>query len=182
MLDSGDRDLAAVEHDANGHAEALRRDGEVVLEIATHIVRPPDGTAPHYAATLLLTGDGPPGLPSGAGTAPHERTGPAGPHAVCVPGLCAAHQARTSGRLLCFAGRERVTGDHTVAELLEVTAVERVLRIGGAVAGAAEVVRTSGFVRPTLRGGGTILQTRPGSAGTLHPAEIAYPHRCCSSH
>ena len=168
VLDSGERDRAAVEHLAAARAGAA---GCAVLEIATHVVRPPGGT-PHYAATVLHDGTAPPGPGSGIGTG----------HAGCAALLAAAHAGRTSGRMVRFGGDDAVVGDHTVAQLLEDTAIEAVLVVGGSQAPLDAVVSTGGFARPTLEGGRVVLRTRPGVAGLLRPAEVADPHRCCGDH
>lgn len=87
-------------------------------------------------------------------------------------------QAGAGGRCVRFPGQEHVTGDHTVQELTERTALDAVIGVGRALT-PADVVSTAGFVRPQLLDGRLVLLVEPAVGGRLRPVEVESPHQCC---
>ncbi|MFD5815864.1 hypothetical protein [Streptomyces sp. NPDC127038] len=186
-----------------GHAGTLREADHLLRELAaelgldadvpgcTHHVR--DGLRPHTALSFALpseraaravrqrlTGNG-----SGErlGVAHGEdRYGP-GELAAGAAHAAAEHGARTGGRAVLYPGSGAVTGVLTVARLLEVSAVERVVVLGspGEPSPEAELV-TRGHVRPEWREGRLVLAVMPAAGGILVPFEVPDPTPCCAGH
>ncbi len=85
-------------------------------------------------------------------------------------------------RLFRFPGSDRLPTELTVTALLETTAVDEVVSLGGAPVRADGVVRTQDFLRPVMTLGRLRLQVRPGSRSTLVGFEQPHPTPCCSDH
>lgn len=94
----------------------------------------------------------------------------------------AAAILRSGGRAVRFPGADRLTGDLTVAEVVERSAVDRVAVLAGGTACSDQVVLTRGFVRPTCHDGELVLLVQPAAGGTLVPFEVANPTACCADH
>ncbi|MCE6997235.1 hypothetical protein LZG04_20860 [Saccharothrix sp. S26] len=85
------------------------------------------------------------------------------------------------GRCVRFPGQSALTGTHTAAEVVAVSAIDRVVGIGVAVT-PTDRVETLGFVRPVCRDGEVLLLVEPAVGGVLRPAEAESPHQCCGGH
>ncbi|GAA3345236.1 hypothetical protein GCM10020358_51530 [Amorphoplanes nipponensis] len=125
----------------------------------THLVRSP---RPHVALSLVFAGEAPAelGAPSPAAVAEHGR----------------------SGRAVLYPGAELLVGTLTVAEVLALSAIERVEVLGGGAADPATLIDTGGFVRPQWRAGVLTLTTTPAAGGRLVPFETRNPTPCCAAH
>jgi hypothetical protein len=130
------------------------------LLACTHLMRSP---RPHVALSLVLAAPMPePGEP--------------------CPAAAAEHLARTSGRAVLYPGVERLVGTLTVAEILELSAIDRVEVLGGGAAQPETPVDTGDFVRPQWRSGSLTLTTTPAANGRLVPFETRTPTPCCAAH
>ena len=92
-----------------------------------------------------------------------------------------AGRDRGDGRCVRFPGQSALTGTHTAAEVVAVSAIDRVVGIGVEVA-PTDRVETLGFLRPVCRGGELLLLVEPAVGGVLRPAEAESPHECCGGH
>lgn len=174
--------LAEVEHRVFGLGGRLG-----AVEVATHVVRSPDG--PHHAATLRLTtpadvagvvGLGPGEaavLLSAAGEVPLG-DGAHGDHAAEV---ARAHRDRASGRLVRFPGQADLPDRLPLAELTGRCAVEAVDLLGVGDAPGL-VLRTRGHVRPEFRDGVLVLPVTAWDDGEVCPFESPHPRACCTDH
>lgn len=88
-----------------------------------------------------------------------------------------AARSGTDGRCVLFPGQALLGGTHTVAEIVDTSAIDRVIGVGVPV-GADTVVETGGFLRPTFVRGRLVLLVEP-VAGGVGPIEHAEPHQCC---
>jgi hypothetical protein len=93
-----------------------------------------------------------------------------------------AARAGKFGRAVIFPGSSGLTGELTVASLLERTAIDRVEVLGSGVAPDDAVVDTRDFVRPQFRGDDLVLMTMPAAGGVLVPFETRDPTPCCADH
>lgn len=84
-------------------------------------------------------------------------------------------------RAVRFPGSDLLTGRMTIAELLRVCAIERVMHVGGAVE-RWTTIDPGGFVRPLVTGGRLILTVRPAAGGIVIPFERPNPTPCCADH
>ncbi|GIF26385.1 hypothetical protein Ate02nite_91150 [Paractinoplanes tereljensis] len=101
------------------------------------------------------------------------------------PELQAAADAAVDGkfgRAVIFPGVEELTGIRTVAEILELSAIERVEVLGSGVADGDAQVDTRDFVRPQYRDSELVLTTTPAAGGVLVPFETRDPTPCCANH
>ncbi|KOX28739.1 hypothetical protein ADK67_11205 [Saccharothrix sp. NRRL B-16348] len=92
-----------------------------------------------------------------------------------------AGRDRADGRCVRFPGQSALTGTHPAAEVVAVSAIDRVVGIGVEVA-PTDPVRTLGFLRPVCRDGELLLLVEPAVGGVLRPAEAESPHECCGGH
>jgi hypothetical protein len=157
----------------------------------THLVHSP---RPQVALTLVFPGAVPsfagaaaapssPGTaPVGPGAAPIATGAPPTGFGVACAEAVAAHVARTSGRAVRYPGVERLVGTLSVAEVLELSAIEKVEVLGGGAADPATLIDTGGYVRPQWRAGALTLLTSPAAGGRLVPFETRYPTPCCAAH
>ncbi|MGW0942575.1 hypothetical protein ACWD4O_08435 [Streptomyces sp. NPDC002623] len=125
------------------------------------------------------------GTAAETGAALGDRThGPA--EAARAAALAAAeHAGRQAGRAVVYPGAERLTGTVTVAELLELTAVDRVIVVGAPSDDGpdpATPVHTQDHVRPEWRAGQLVLALVPAAGHTLAPFEVPNPTPCCADH
>ncbi|QQQ73515.1 hypothetical protein IOD16_19680 [Saccharothrix sp. 6-C] len=92
-----------------------------------------------------------------------------------------AGRDRRDGRCVRFPGQSALTGTHPAAEVVAVSAIDRVVGIGVEVA-PTDPVRTLGFLRPVCRDGELLLLVEPAVGGVLRPAEAESPHQCRGGH
>ena len=133
----------------------------------THLVREP---YPHVAISVALAADA--DLPPQG----EEVLRPA------AMAAAAAHEARRSGRAVIYPGVERLVGVLTVAEVLVVSAIERVQVLGGSAADPQTPVETDDFVRPQWVDGVLTLVATPAAGGRIAPFEVRDPTPCCADH
>jgi hypothetical protein len=132
------------------------------LLACTHLVRSP---RPHVALSLVFASAA---APAGLGAQ--------------IPEAVAAHLARTSGRAVLYPGVDLLVGTLSVAEVLNLSAIERVEILGGGEADPQALVDTGDFVRPQWRAGTLTLTTTPAAGGRLVPFETRNPTPCCAAH
>ncbi|MFV2019120.1 hypothetical protein [Micromonospora sp. LOL_023] len=159
----GHADDAAAEHwlhDVVGVADLPN------LVACTHLVRTP---RPHVAISLAAP-DGLPDLPATP--------------ADLIPAAelaAAEHRAGRSGRAVRYPGVDRLVGTLTVAELLEFSAIERVIMLGGVDPEPETPVQTRDFVRPQwINRVLTLIATPVGSGRRIGPFELPDPTPCCA--
>ncbi|MGW5655232.1 hypothetical protein [Streptomyces humi] len=121
-------------------------------------------------------------LPAGAGLVLADRVHGPGDAVAAARGAALAPPA--SGRAVVYPGVAHLTGTVTVADLLDRTAVERLVVLG---APAAELPPTAGVltqdhVRPEWRDGVLTLALMPAAGGLLAPFEVPDPTPCCADH
>ncbi|MBK6017795.1 hypothetical protein [Streptomyces sp. MBT53] len=95
------------------------------------------------------------------------------------------HTARRSGRAVLFPGMEHLTGTVPLSDLLERTAIDRVIVVGatsGELPTPTTPVHTQDHVRPEWREGELVLALVPAVGGTLAPFEVPNPTPCCADH
>ncbi|MEU8614086.1 hypothetical protein AB0C29_39475 [Actinoplanes sp. NPDC048791] len=83
---------------------------------------------------------------------------------------------------MLYPGVERLVGTLSVAEVLELSAIEKVEVLGGGAADPAALIDTGDFVRPQWQAGQLTLLTSPAAGGRLVPFETRYPTPCCAAH
>ena len=94
----------------------------------------------------------------------------------------ARHRDRLSGRAVHFPGISDLVGTLTAAEILELSAIERVTVLASGDAAADAVVETQNFVRPLWRDGRLELVLVPAVGGVFVPFESPNPIPCCADH
>ncbi|MGI5523271.1 hypothetical protein ACQEUX_20405 [Micromonospora sp. CA-259024] len=94
----------------------------------------------------------------------------------------AEHTARRSGRAVRYPGVDRMVGTLTVGEVLNSSAIERVVVLGGTTAEPEMPLDTRDFVRPEWRNGQLVLVAMPHHSGGLAPFEVPDPTPCCADH
>lgn len=65
-------------------------------------------------------------------------------------------------------------------EVIDLTAIEAVVGLGGVPASKDQVVDRQGFVRPVVEGGRLTLRVRPAGQDRLVPFEQPYATPCCA--
>ncbi|WP_160005229.1 hypothetical protein [Nocardioides sp. AX2bis] len=93
----------------------------------------------------------------------------------------AEHEQRRSGRLVRFAGHDRLAGSLTVRQVETTTAVERVEGLMGCEVSPDSVVHLDGWARPTWTDRGCVLLVQRGAQG-LMPYEARHQQACCADH
>ncbi|MGX6605125.1 hypothetical protein ACWKSP_23765 [Micromonosporaceae bacterium Da 78-11] len=86
------------------------------------------------------------------------------------------------GRAVVFPGSALLVGTLSVAEVLALSAIDRVDVLGGGPAEAEMRLDTGGFVRPHYAGESLVLVTTPAVGGVLVPFERPHPTPCCAAH
>ena len=94
----------------------------------------------------------------------------------------AAARSGKFGRAVIFPGAAALVGVLTVAEVLALSAIDRVEVLGSGAAGPEDQINTHDFVRPQFRDGELVLTVMPGAGGVLVPFETANPTPCCENH
>jgi hypothetical protein len=94
----------------------------------------------------------------------------------------AEHVSRHAGRAVIYPGVERLVGTLTVASIVEYSAIEQVIVLGGAAASPETFVDTRDFVRPEWRAGRLTLVAMPAGPGRIAPFEVPNPTPCCADH
>ncbi|MFE4815285.1 hypothetical protein ACFRFU_02420 [Streptomyces sp. NPDC056704] len=95
----------------------------------------------------------------------------------------AEHLARTGGRAVRYGGADGLTGTVTVARLLSVSAIERIVVLGAPDGPDPDQrIVTRDHVRPEWREGRLTLAAMPAAGGTLVPFEVPDPTPCCADH
>jgi hypothetical protein len=166
--------------------ELVHRLGDPAGLIAcTHLVYVPH---PHVAVSLsFLSEEGAPLTAYTRTGAPSSGTGelrwpPQAPDSDGAKVAAAEHDARSAGRAVHYPGVEQLTGSLTVGEVIERSAIERVVMIGGADAAPETILRTLDYVRPMWKDGRLTLVTRPAPEGSLAPFELRHSTPCCADH
>lgn len=90
-------------------------------------------------------------------------------------------QAGNGGRAVVFPGSSSVIGAMSVGEVLAVSALDRVVVLGG-VAVDDDIVETRDFVRPLWRDGELVLPVLPAGDHRFAPFEVPNPTPCCAVH
>ncbi|MCX4704477.1 hypothetical protein [Streptomyces sp. NBC_01373] len=87
------------------------------------------------------------------------------------------------GRAVIYPGVSSLTGTLTIADLLTMSAIDRVTVLGvpGQPAPDARMV-TWDHVRPQWQQGELVLTAMPAVGGTLVPFEVPAPTPCCADH
>jgi hypothetical protein len=134
----------------------------------THLVREP---FPHVAVSLADTSSSLSGV---------VETRPALQAAADLAADLAAVSA--SGRAVIFPGAENLVGTLRIADVLALSAIERIEVLGGEVAGPEMLLETHDFVRPQYRAGQLILTAMPSAGRRLVPFETRHPTPCCAGH
>lgn len=121
-------------------------------------------------------------LPEGTGLALADRVH--GPAAAVDGARLAATAPPDSGRAVVYPGVEHLTGTVTAADLLDRTAIERLVVMGAPAAELppATEVMTQDHVRPEWRAGVLTLTLVPAAGGLLAPFEVPNPTPCCADH
>jgi hypothetical protein len=86
-----------------------------------------------------------------------------------------------------YPGVDRLTGTVTVADLLGLTAIDRITVVGQPSTHAqgpdpATPVLTRDHVRPDWQDGQLTLVVLPAAGGVLAPFEVPDPTPCCADH
>ncbi|MEV0999122.1 hypothetical protein [Nonomuraea sp. NPDC050202] len=187
-FDAGSRTLPEAEHLLHAVARALGLPGDAIG--CTHFV--PAGQAgdePHVACSLAVPGPMTPAdLSAALGEPPVVASWAlgdrrAGPLAAGAALAAAEHEARRSGRVVTFPGRDLLTGTLSAGELRAGSAIDLVLLLASPGPPPDDVpVVTNDHVRPVWRDGLMTLLTMPAAGGRIAPAEVPNPTPCCADH
>ncbi len=90
--------------------------------------------------------------------------------------------APQAGRAFVFAGMTALERIVTVRTLLDRTAVQEVVTVGGIVALTSDRIDTQRHLRPEFVAGRLVLRTRPAADVELVPFEQPNPTPCCAAH
>jgi hypothetical protein len=134
----------------------------------THLVREP---FPHVAVSLVDTSSSLSGV---------AETRPALQAAADLAADLAAVSA--SGRAVIFPGAENLVGTLRVADVLALSAIDRIEVLGSEVAAPEMLLETHDFVRPQYCAGQLILTAMPSAGRRLVPFETRHPTPCCAAH
>jgi len=173
----------------------------------THLVREP---FPHVAISLVGAAStaspataspatGPtttgPTTTGPAAAVPEAAAGGSGGSLAALPGVDAALEAQPalraaadlaaagqSGRAVIFPGVASLVGTLSVADVLALSAIDRIEILGGEVPDPDALVETNDFIRPQYRAGQLVLTAMPAADGRLVPFESRTPTPCCAAH
>lgn len=98
------------------------------------------------------------------------------------PHVVVTLDATPGGRAVLFPGVPRLVGTMRVADVTELSRIDRVEALGGAPVDPGTLLDTRGFVRPVWRGDELVLITMPAAGGCLVPFETPDPTPCCVTH
>jgi len=158
----GHRELAEADH------WILSLDPAPVLA-CTHLVRTP---FPHAAISLVE---------AAASTAP-AASAAAEASIAALQSAADLAAADGAGRAVIFPGVANLVGTLSVADVLALSAIDRIEILGGEVPDPSDLVDTTDFVRPQYRAGQLVLTTMPAAGGRLVPFETRTPTPCCAAH
>ncbi|MFF3499643.1 hypothetical protein [Streptomyces sp. NPDC003247] len=163
-VDAGPRDLRAADHLLHTLATELALDGGVFG--CTHLVR---GDRPRVSVSLAL---------------PTEAAAATVRGQLADRGYEPADGAPDPvGRAVLYPGADALRGTMTVAEVLSVSAIDRVTVLGAAERPAPDArLVTRDHVRPQWHDGELVLTAMPAVGGTLVPFEVPDPTPCCADH
>jgi len=107
-----------------------------------------------------------------------------------APALACTHLVRphvtvgfaAAGRAVLFPGSDRLVGTLSVAEVVTLSAIDRVDVLGSGPADPDTPLATGDFVRPQFHGDELVLVTTPAAGGVLVPFERRNPTPCCAGH
>jgi len=85
-------------------------------------------------------------------------------------------------RAVRYAGADALTGSLPVAEVLALSAIDRIEILGGGEADPSLILDTDDFVRPIVRAGTLVLTVMPAAVGHVVPFETRNPTPCCAAH
>ncbi|QNP74228.1 hypothetical protein IAG44_35430 [Streptomyces roseirectus] len=198
-VDAGLADLRDADHLVHDLADALGLSPDTLGRPAgviacTHLIRTPDhrGTAvslalpdPDMAETTWhrLAALHRPNLTATLGP---RRLGP--PEGTRPATLAATeHAHRRSGRAVLFPGAAHLTGTVTVADLLTLTAIDRLTVLGhpsptDQPPAPTTRILTRDHIRPEWQTGHLTLALLPAPDNTLAPFEVPDPTPCCAGH
>jgi hypothetical protein len=95
----------------------------------------------------------------------------------------AQHTARQAGRAVIYPGVTALAGTVTFGEVLAVSAITRVIVIGGeGEPGERDRLLTRDHVRPEWRDGALTLAITAVERGLFAPFEVPNPTPCCADH
>jgi hypothetical protein len=95
------------------------------------------------------------------------------------------HSTRRSGRVVIYPGVARLVGSLPVADMVAMSAIERVVVMGLPGRPEAEprtIIDTRDFVRPQWMDGALTLVATPAPSGRIAPFEVPNPTPCCADH
>ena len=191
-----------------GHRELAEADHWILSLLpapvlaCTHLIREP---FPHVAISLVdaaatasatagpaTTG---PTTTGPAAAVPEAAAGGSGGWLAALPGVDAALEAQPalraaadlaaagkSGRAVIFPGVASLVGTLSVADVLALSAIDRIEILGGEVPDPDALVETNDFVRPQYRAGQLVLTAMPAAGDRLVPFESRTPTPCCAAH
>nr|BFE65660.1 hypothetical protein GCM10020063_101860 [Dactylosporangium thailandense] len=93
-----------------------------------------------------------------------------------------AQQPPEGARQVVFEGHEGLKGTIAVSAIIDGSAIEKVVILGGMTAVPEMLVDTRDFVRPIWRDGVLTLVTQFGRGGVLVPFEPPNNRPCCADH
>jgi hypothetical protein len=175
---------SAAEWVVSSMADRLRGLGLRETTIGSHLMSTPGGL-PRVALSICLPSTSdvdagwwlvreslPPGEPDRRAICLDERRH--GPVALQRLALRAVHEhrERSAGRVIVFPGVEDLVGTVTLAQVLERTAVQRVVALGGGVLDPWDRLVTRGRVRPRWSHGELVLHVRQAAEGAVIPLEV----------
>ena len=162
-LDGGWPDVLTAEHALAAVVERLGPDA--VRVACTHLTRV---GGPRVVLSVEVTE---------ATTLPPDLTG-----GDAAAEAAAAHRERRSGRAVHYPGQEQLIGVRAAAEIVALSAIERVVAVLAPPVRPAALVDTRGFVRPEWLDGALTLRVAAAAGGLLAPFEIPDPTPCCADH
>jgi hypothetical protein len=183
-LDAGSGSLRDADHLIQEQRDRLGLPPETIA--CTHFVR---AARPHVAVSFQL----PAGFSPDAWWEPLSALGVGvswegrrtGPVELSTGAADAAAElaGKQGGRAVVYPGVDRLVGEVTVGQLLDESAIDRVVVLAGQGEPAPEaVVHTRDHVRPEWRDGQLTLMTAPAPDGAFVPFEVPDPTPCCADH
>jgi hypothetical protein len=147
----------------------------VSLSLPDGVVAAGGGAASERAARDVLDR-----LPGDMGAALGEQA--RGPAEQAETAALAAAEHGRSGRAVLYPGSRGLTGTLTAGEILDRSAIERIVVLMGEEPPADVLVDTRDHVRPEWREGRLTLLALPAGKGLIAPYEVPNPTPCCVDH